>query len=428
VAHTTAAVRPSKIGTAASEGGASKNNTKFRYGSGKVATAYRHLADLSRRTLADDDDDYDDRHEGLVPDFASCYSFADPVWVLPEYIAKRDELLASWKETVLPFPLLGRIPVNPWAALRDRMIEANFVVQWEQEHFGRCLRTRERKAAETILASIELFQRQLGLSKTGMVAALQARLSHNEAPAPAPAPLPQSAPVTTNKCTRAAAAQGAMGVWGDSLQLSMWKDGPSVRDLIGTISLSKADEGLVDVWIKELENKELEECHPREDPFHREDVNGSCLSHLIWPSTDGTFCKMILLLKDVNQQHKVWQLAQLLPVSWREAVRRAHDHLHGTEVASMEQIHQAGSKGGLMDTWLATLQSHDPVVAAKAEGMFLRMLHLFGDATMKDPNVIPTCDTNVDRPLGVGEDWRWSVHFKTNSILTRRKGWFEWVR
>jgi len=24
--------------------------------------------------------------------------------------------------------------------------------------------------------------------------------------------------------------------------------------------------------------------------------------------------------------------------------------------------------------------------------------------------------------------WRWSVHFKTNSILTRRKGWFEWVR
>jgi hypothetical protein len=40
----------------------------------------------------------------------------------------------------------------------------------------------------------------------------------------------------------------------------------------------------------------------------------------------------------VNQQHKVWQLAQLLPVSWREAVRRAHDHLHGTEVASMEQF------------------------------------------------------------------------------------------
>ena len=54
---------------------------------------------------------------------------------------------------------------------------------------------------------------------------------------------------------------------------------------------------------------------------------------------------MILLLKDVNQQHKVWQLAQLLPVSWREAVRNAHAHLHGTQVASMEQIHQAGSKG-----------------------------------------------------------------------------------
>ena len=42
-----------------------RNNTQFRYGSGKVATVDRHLADLSRRTLADDDDDYDDRHEGL---------------------------------------------------------------------------------------------------------------------------------------------------------------------------------------------------------------------------------------------------------------------------------------------------------------------------------------------------------------------------
>jgi hypothetical protein len=70
----------------------------------------------------------------------------------------------------------------------------------------------------------------------------------------------------------------------------------------------------------------------------------------------------------------------------------------------MEQIHQAGSKGGLMDTWLATLQSHDPAVAAKSEGMFIRMLHLFGDATMKDPNVIPTGESNVDRLLAVGED------------------------
>ena len=96
------------VGTAASEMEGlrgKRNNTQFRYGSGKVATVDRHLADLSRRTLADDDDDYDDRHEGLVADFASCYGFADPVWVLPEYIAKRDELLASWKETVLP--LLG---------------------------------------------------------------------------------------------------------------------------------------------------------------------------------------------------------------------------------------------------------------------------------------------------------------------------------
>ena len=64
----------------------------FRFGSGKVATVYRHLADLSRRTLADDDD-------RLVADFASCYGFADPEWELPEYIAQRDELLASWKET-----------------------------------------------------------------------------------------------------------------------------------------------------------------------------------------------------------------------------------------------------------------------------------------------------------------------------------------
>jgi hypothetical protein len=49
----------------------------FRFGSGKVATVYRHLADLSCRTLADDDD-------RLVADFASCYGFADPEWELPE--------------------------------------------------------------------------------------------------------------------------------------------------------------------------------------------------------------------------------------------------------------------------------------------------------------------------------------------------------
>ena len=57
-----------------------------------------------------------------------------------------------------------------------------------------------------------------------------------------------------------------------------------------------------------------------------------------------------------------------------------------------------------MDAWLATLQSPEPAVAAKAVGMFLRMLHLFGDATMEHPNVIPTRDSNVDRPLAVGED------------------------
>jgi hypothetical protein len=161
-----------------------------------------------------------------------------------------------------------------------------------------------------------------------MVAALRARLSNKAAPVS----LPQSPPVTTNMCTRAAAAQSAMGVWGDSLQLSLWKDEPSVSPLIGTISLSKADEGFIDVWIHDLQHQELVECHPREDNFHREDVNGSYLSHLIWPSTDGTFCKMILLLKDVNQQQKVWQLAQLLPVSWRQAVRNVHEHLHGTQV------------------------------------------------------------------------------------------------
>ena len=350
--------------TAATSGGEEVAQVKsmFKFGSGKHATVKVKALELSRRTLADGVVPVD-KADRVVPDFVSGgrasdprNGFADPEWELPEFIAKREELLASWRET----DGFRTGSVNPYYTLRNKMNEAIFISRWEREHFGRCLRTRERQAVEKILASIQHFQGQLGLSKTGMLlAALQARLSNKAAP---PAPLPQSAPVTTNKCTRAAAAQGAMGVCGDSLQLSMWKDGPSVRDLIGTISLSKADEGLVDVWIKELENKELEECHPREDPFHREDVNGSCLSHLIYPSSDGTFCKMILLLKDVNQQHKVWQLAQLLPVSWREAVRRAHDHLHGTEVASMEQIHQAGSKGGLMDTWLATLQSHDLVV------------------------------------------------------------------
>jgi hypothetical protein len=85
------------------------------------------------------------------------------------------------------------------------MNEANFILRWEQEHFGRLLRTRERKAVETILASIEHFQGQMGLTQTAMVAALQARLS-NKATKLASPPLSQSPPVTTNKCTRVAAA------------------------------------------------------------------------------------------------------------------------------------------------------------------------------------------------------------------------------
>jgi hypothetical protein len=85
-------------------------------------------------------------------------------------------------------------------------------------------------------------------------------------------------------------------------------------------------------------------------------------------------------------------------------MRNVHDHLYGAHVQSMEQNHQFGSKGGLMDTWLATLQSPDPAVAEKAEGTFLRMLHLLGDATMKDPNVVPTAEPNPNRPLAAGED------------------------
>jgi hypothetical protein len=78
-----------------------------------------------------------------------------------------------------------------------------------------------------------------------------------------------------------------MDVWGDSLKLFMWKEGPSISPLIGTISLSEADEGLIDGWIQDLQHQELVECHRSEDPFHREDVNSSCLMHLIYPSTNG---------------------------------------------------------------------------------------------------------------------------------------------
>ena len=250
--------------TAAASGGEEVAQVKsmFKFGSGKHATVTVKALELSRRRTLADGVMPVGKADRVVPDFVSGgrasdprNGFADPEWELPEFIAKREELLASWRET----DGFRTGSVNPYYTLRNKMNEAIFISRWEREHFGRCLRTRERQAVEKILASIQHFQGQLGLSKTGMLlAALQARLSNKAAPAP----LPQSAPVTTNKCTRAAAAQGAMGVWGDSLRLCMWKDGP-VSDLIGTISLSKDDEGLVDVWIKELENKELEECHPR---------------------------------------------------------------------------------------------------------------------------------------------------------------------
>jgi hypothetical protein len=168
------------IGTTASGGeevaGQVKSMIKFGYG--KVATVFVKALEQSRRTLPDDDD-------RLVADFASGgrasdprNGFADPEWELSEKIAQRDELLASWRET---YGFRTGF-VNPYAALRNEMNEANFILQWEHEHFGRCLRTRERKAVETILASIENFQGQLGLTQTGKAAALQARLSNKTKP------------------------------------------------------------------------------------------------------------------------------------------------------------------------------------------------------------------------------------------------------
>jgi hypothetical protein len=190
---------------------------------------------------------------------------------------------------------------NPYVALQNEMEHQIFLLQWEREHFRRPLGSRQRKALDTILASIEHLQGQLGLTWLGMAVALQARLS-NEAK---PASPPQSRPVTANKCTRAAAAESALDGWGDSSVLSMWKRGKNVKQLIGTIELSEANEGELDGWIEGLQRLEVVECDRGEDPFHREDVNSSCLTHLIHPSTDGTFCKMILLLKDANQQQKI---------------------------------------------------------------------------------------------------------------------------
>ena len=90
------------VGTAASGGGEAHGQVKSisKFGSGKVATVFVKALEQSRRTL--DDDDY----RLTVADFA--YGgrafdggFADPEWDLPEYIAQRDELLASWRETYI---------------------------------------------------------------------------------------------------------------------------------------------------------------------------------------------------------------------------------------------------------------------------------------------------------------------------------------
>ena len=146
----------------------------FKFGFGKVATIFAKALEQSRRTLADDDDVGTAASGGRAFDGG----FADPEWDLPEFIAQRDVLLASWRAT---YGFRTGF-VNPYAALRNEMNEANFILQWEHEHFGRCLRTRERKAVETILASIENFQGQLGLTQTGKAAALQARLSNKTKP------------------------------------------------------------------------------------------------------------------------------------------------------------------------------------------------------------------------------------------------------
>jgi hypothetical protein len=127
------------VGTTASGGEevAGQVKSMFKFGSGKQATLFAKALEQSRRTL--DDDDL--RH---VADFASGgrasdprHGFADPEWELPEYIAQRDELLASWRETYG----FRTGSVNPYAALRNKMDEANFILRWEQEHFGRLLRT-----------------------------------------------------------------------------------------------------------------------------------------------------------------------------------------------------------------------------------------------------------------------------------------------
>ena len=138
------------VGTAASGGGEAHGQVKSisKFGSGKVATVFVKALEQSRRTL--DDDDY----RLTVADFA--YGgrafdggFADPEWDLPEFIAQRDVLLASWRAT---YGFRTGF-VNPYVASKNKMNHAIFIMRWEREHFGRLLRTRERKAVETILAS-----------------------------------------------------------------------------------------------------------------------------------------------------------------------------------------------------------------------------------------------------------------------------------
>ena len=89
-------------------------------------------------------------------------------------------------------------------------------MRWEKEHFGRPLIQRERRAADTLVASIEHFQRKMGLTWRGMAAALQGRLLHAT---PKLASSPGSQPVTANECTRAAAAKSAIDGWDDSISL-----------------------------------------------------------------------------------------------------------------------------------------------------------------------------------------------------------------
>jgi hypothetical protein len=135
------------VGIAASGGGEAAGQVKsmFKFGFGKVATIFAKALEQSRRTLADDDDVGTAASGGRAFDGG----FADPEWDLPEFIAQRDVLLASWRAT---YGFRTGF-VNPYVASKNKMNHAIFIMRWEREHFGRLLRTRERKAVETILAS-----------------------------------------------------------------------------------------------------------------------------------------------------------------------------------------------------------------------------------------------------------------------------------